>query len=365
MTDKKLRVGVIGANPVRGWAQQTHLPALVGLPDLELAAVCTTRAESAAESASKFGGPQAFHDHQDMLANADLDAVAVVVKVPDHHRLTMDVLDAGLPVYTEWPLGANLEEAQEMADKAREKGVTTMVGLQARRLPVLMRFKELVDDGYVGEVLSASLVRFESGILARNSDRTWQRDKTLGANTLTIAFGHAIDALCNVLGEFTELSAVIATRVDRWHEQDTDTMLDVTSPDTVAVTGTLVGGAVVTAQSGSIPWLGSGIRLEVYGRDGTLVFEFQEHPQPARLRILGGKATDSDLEVLEVPDRLTRVPDTVPQGLALPVAQNWLSFAHAIRTGERVEPDFDTAVQRHRLLDAIQRASDTGQRQTL
>ena len=59
MEEKKLRVGVIGANPVRGWAQRAHLPALVGLPDVELVAVCTTREESAAESARKFGARQA------------------------------------------------------------------------------------------------------------------------------------------------------------------------------------------------------------------------------------------------------------------------------------------------------------------
>ena len=365
MEEKKLRVGVIGANPVRGWAQRAHLPALVGLPDVELVAVCTTREESAAESARKFGARQAFHDHRDMLANADLDAVAVSVKVPDHYRPTMDALDAGLPVYTEWPLGVDLEEAQQMADRAREKGVSTMVGLQGRCHPTYLRLKELVDDGYIGELLSASLVQFGSGILARDSDRTWQRDKALGANTLTIAFGHVIDALCMCLGDFTEVSATVATRVHQWHERDTGKDLDVTSPDTVAVTGALAGGAVVSAQSSSIPWLASGFRLEVYGRDGTLVLESQEHPQTNGLRLMGGKAVDSVLQELEVPSRLTWVPDSVPQGSSLDVAQMWSRFVHAIRTGERVEPDFDTAVERHRLLDAIQRASDTGQRQTL
>ena len=365
MSDKKLRVGVIGANPVRGWAHRAHLPALSALPDFELAAVCTTREESAAESAARFGASQAFHDHRDMLARADLDAVAVSVKVPDHYSLTMDVLEAGLPVYTEWPLGANLDEAQQMADKAREKGVSTLVGLQGRCHPTYLRLKDLIDEGYLGEVLSASLVQFGSGILAHDSDRTWQRDKTLGANTLTIAFGHVIDALCMCLGEFTEVSSVVGTRVDQWHETDTDTMVDVTSPDTVAVTGTLSGGAIVSAQSCSIPWLGSGFRLHVYGREGTLALEAEEHPQTDGLRLLGGKASDQELSDLEVPGRLKWVPDSVPTGSPLNVAQMWSRFAQAIRTGERVEPDFDTAVTRHKLLDAIQRASDTGRRQTL
>jgi len=57
MASDKIRLGVIGANPTVGWAPRAHLPALVASPDIELTAVCTTRQESAAASASncKFG----------------------------------------------------------------------------------------------------------------------------------------------------------------------------------------------------------------------------------------------------------------------------------------------------------------------
>ena len=137
MAADKIRVGVIGANVNYGWGPRAHLPALLALPDFELAAVCTAHEETAKESAEKYGAPLAFHDHNEMLRQADLDAVAVVVRVPLHHGLTMDALGAGKDVYTEWPLGANSQEAQEMADLAREKGVRTMVGLQGRCAPAM------------------------------------------------------------------------------------------------------------------------------------------------------------------------------------------------------------------------------------
>ena len=247
MGNDKLRVGVTGANPNRGWAHQAHLPALVALPNIELVAVCTTRAESARASAEKFGADKAFSDHQEMLSDADLDAVAVSVKVPLHYQLTMDCLEAGKHVYTEWPLGANLHEAEELAQVAADKGVRTLVGLQGRCHPTHLRVRELIEEGYVGEVISANLSQFGSGILARSSDSTWQRDKTLGANTLTIGFGHVIDALCMCLGEFAEVSALVSTRVPQWHETDTGRTVDVTSPDNVLVTGALASGAVVSA----------------------------------------------------------------------------------------------------------------------
>ena len=180
MASEKIRIGVIGANVRKGWAHRSHLSALLASPEFELAAVCTTRPESAAESARQFGARMAFHNHEDMLASPDIDAVAVVVRVPSHFQLTKDALNAGKHVFTEWPLGADLAEATELAGLARQMGVQTMVGLQARAAPALMYLKELVESGYVGEVMSCHLSLIRDGVLERTSDRTWQRDDSLG-----------------------------------------------------------------------------------------------------------------------------------------------------------------------------------------
>ena len=363
--DRKFRVGLIGANVGYGWAPRAHLPALAEMPDIELAAVCTAHEETAAESAARFGAEMAFHDHREMLRRADLDAVAVLVRVPLHHRLTMDVLEAGRHVFTEWPLGANTAEAEEMARLAQSRGVLTMVGLQGRCSPELLRVKELIDEGYVGEVLSCNMAQFGSGVLSRTSDRTWQGDRALGATTLTIAFGHSIDSLCMCLGEFTEVAASVTTRVPRWSETDTGRTVEVSAPDTIMVDGTLASGAVVSATVGNVPFHASGYRLQVYGREGTLVVTSQQAPSLGGVRIYGGRAGDAELEELSVPAQHRWVPDSVPEGEPLNVAQMWGRFATAVRRNERASPDFETAVQRHRLLDAIQRASDTGQRQTV
>ena len=364
MATNRIRLGVIGANVTYGWTPRAHMPAIASSPDFELVAVCTAHEDTARESAKKFGAPMAFHDHREMLRQAELDVVAVVVRVPLHHRLTMDALEAGVHVYTEWPLGANLQEAEEIAGLARSKGVQTMVGLQSRCSPAFLTLKEMIDEGYVGEVLSCHLDQFGSGVLTRTSDRTWQSDRALGATTLTIPFGHAIDAMCMCLGEFQDVSAVVSTRVPQWHETDTGRMVDVSSPDNVIVNGTLSGGAVASAHVSSVPWHGSGHRLEVYGREGTLVLSSDQAASIGPVRLLGGKGGGSALEEIAIPPRHAWVPESVPQGPPFNIAQLWGRFADAIRSGERAEPDFDTAVSLHRLLDAIQRASDTGQRQT-
>ncbi len=181
---------------------------------------------------------------------------------------TMDALNAGKHVYTEWPLGRTTAEAVEMADLAREKGVRNMVGLQSRANPVLLYVKDLVASGYVGEVMSCHVNRIGGGVLERQSDRTWQRDKELGANTLTISCGHTIDALRFVVGDFSQVSSVVSTQASQWYEVDTDQMVDVTSPDNILVSGKLASGGVASVHIASNPFAGSGYRMEIYGREG-------------------------------------------------------------------------------------------------
>src|SRR5215204_7726213 len=192
---QKIRLGFVGANVRSTWASQSHFPALLASPDVEMTAVCTTRPESAEEAREAFGAKLAFHDYREMAVSPEIDAVAVVVKVPEHYGPTVAALEAGKHVYTEWPLGRSTAEAEELAALARSKGLQTAVGLQSRVSPTLMYMKELIESGYLGQVLSCHVSCIRDGSLARPSGRTWQRDFSQGANTLTIANGHVIDAL--------------------------------------------------------------------------------------------------------------------------------------------------------------------------
>ena len=360
MASEKIRIGVIGANISKGWAHRSHLPALLASPEFELTAVCTTHQETAEESKAKFGAKLAFHDHMDMLASSDVDAVSVVVRVPSHYQLTLDVLNAGKHIFTEWPLGATLAEAQELADLGRAKGVQTMVGLQARAAPAVTYMKELVETGYVGEVMSCHMSLLRGGVLERTSDRTWQRDDSLGATTLTIACGHAIDALRYVVGDFSNVSSVVATQASQWYETDTQQMVDVTAPDNILVSGRLASGAVASVHVASAPWADSGYRLEVFGREGTLIATSTDSPQVGDVRLQGAKTGDSSLRDLEFPGRHVYVLEGMPRGAPYNVGQMYYHFGQAIRTGVVCEPNFDTAVELHRFLDAIRESSDEG-----
>jgi predicted dehydrogenase len=218
-------------------------------------------------------------------------------------------------------------------------------------------------------VLAVNMHLMNSGVLTRPSDRTWQRDVTLGANSLTITFAHVFDAMCMVVGELAELSAVVSTQVPQWFESDTKKYVDVTSPDNIVVQGRLTNGAVVNASCGVQPFHGSGHRFEIYGKEGTLMMiGGGEGGEERSRKLLGGKKDDKALQELTVPEKFKWVPDAVRGGGAsYDVGQMWVKFAETIRGGSADPdfPDFDHAVRRHRTLDAIVRGSQMGQRQRL
>ena len=138
----KIRLGFVGANVRAIWASQSHFPALLASSDVELTAVCTTRPESAEEARKALGAKLAFHDVRAMMVSPEIDAVAVVVRVPWHYEATRAAIEAGKHVYTEWPLGRTTAEAEALAALARAKGLQTAVGLQSRVSPTLMYMKE-------------------------------------------------------------------------------------------------------------------------------------------------------------------------------------------------------------------------------
>src|SRR5881296_4612626 len=212
--DKRIRVGIIGANPDRGWAAQAHIPALRSLADdFEITALSTTRRESANAAAELFGVPAAFDNHQELVNSPAVDVVAVTVKVPHHFELATAALTAGKAVYCEWPLGNGLNEAETLAAVAKKKGVLAVAGLQARSAPSVAYVRDLITQGYVGEVLSTTLIGSGMGWGPTvEPSNVYMNDKKNGATMLSIALGHSVDALCHCLGEVRELSATMTVR---------------------------------------------------------------------------------------------------------------------------------------------------------
>jgi predicted dehydrogenase len=362
---KKIRVGIIGANPDRGWAAQAHIPALRSLPDdFEITALSTSRRESADAASKRFGVPLAFDNHEDLVRSPEVDVVAITVKVPHHFELATAALGAGKAVYCEWPLGNGLKEAERLAALATKKGVLAVAGLQARAAPAVAYVRDLISQGYVGEVLSTTLIGSGMGWGPTVEPfNVYINDKKNGATMLSIALGHAADALCHCLGEVRELSATMTVRRKSFTIAKTDESKPMAAEDQVAVTGLLESGAAFSIHYRGGVSRGTNLLWEINGTEGDLqLTSAGGQAQIFEMTVHGGKGAQSSLEVLPVPAQYRWSP---LQGPGTNVAQAYARFARDYREGTHLCPTFDDAVTRHRMLDAIERAATTGQRQTL
>src|SRR3954462_13311285 len=306
MPESALGVGIIGVSPVRGWAATAHIPALHALPNYEIRALSTHSAESARAVGEAFGVSAVFSDHEQMVTQPDVDLVAVTVKVPHHRELVAAALAAGKAVYCEWPLGRDVDDARGMAALAAEQGVRTLVGLQARQAPAIKFVQELLSDGYVGEVLSTSMVGLSVPGDVVVQANAYMLDKTNGANALTIAVGHSLDLLTYVLGEFTELSAVSDLRRPLITVEETGEQIVKTSADQLAVIGTLTSGATASIHIREAVAGGTGFLWEINGADGTIrITAAAAQPQIFPLTVEGARGPSNPAE-LAVPSALTQ-----------------------------------------------------------
>jgi predicted dehydrogenase len=328
--------------------------------------VSTSRRESADAARKLFAVPVAFDNHQDLVNSTAVDVVAVTVKVPYHLELATAALEAGKAVYCEWPLGNGLEEAETLAALAKKHGVLAVAGLQARSAPSVAYVRDLIRQGYVGEVLSTTLIGSGMGWGPTVEPfNAYVNDKKNGATMLSIAVGHAADALCHCLGEIRDLSATMTTRRQTFTIAETGESKPMIADDQVGVTGLLEGGAMFSIHYRGGFSRGTNLLWEINGTEGDLqVTAAGGQAQIFELEVRGGRGVQSSLEILPVPEQYRWSPPQVP-GPSTNVAQAYAHFARDYREGTHLCPTFDDAVTRHHMLNAIETAAATGQRQTL
>lgn len=365
MAESTLGVGIIGVSPVRGWAATAHIPALRALPNYQLRALSARSAESARAAGEVFGVSAVFADPEQLLTQPGIDVVAVTVKVPHHRALVSAALGAGKAVYCEWPLGRDLDDAQAMAALAAEQGVRTVVGLQARQAPAIQFVQQLLSGGYVGEVLSTTMVGLSVPGDVVVGPNAYMLDRTNGANVLTIAVGHSLDLLNYVLGEFAELSAVSELRRPRITIQETGEPIVKTAADQIAVIGTLSSGATASIHVREAVAGGTGFLWEINGTDGTLrITADAAQPQIFPLTVAGARGRDEPAQ-LATPAALAQQWPALTSLEGTPadnVGRAYAAFAADIDNGTHTVPDFADAVRRHQVIAAIERSAAAGER---
>ena len=150
---KPLRAGVIGV----GAMGRNHVRVYSELPDVEVAAVADIDEMLAVSVAQRYGS-KAYHDYKQLL-NENLDAISIAVPTTLHKRVALDCIQKGINILVEKPIADTVESATEITQAAQRKGVKLMVGHIERFNPAIIRLKELISNGQLGDVISISAKR--------------------------------------------------------------------------------------------------------------------------------------------------------------------------------------------------------------
>ena len=278
---------------------------------------------------------------------------------------------AGKDVFTEWPLARNLADAEEFATLAKQKHVRTLVGLQARQSPAIIKAKQLVEQGKIGKVLNTQMYGHGVGWGAVCPDfMLYSLDKDSGATLISIPFGHAVDALCFVLGEVESLNAVTKNTLPEVmlvdHQFQPIKTVPKTADDWISMTGTLVsGGGVSVTYGGDFSRTGRNFYWEINGTEGSLVLtgavgHVQTCEPTVELIDRDGKRETIELEKSTV---TRNEPYIHPGDLAFNVGRAWDAWADETATAEK-GPSFEDALVRMKMLEAIYRSAQHGTRQS-
>jgi predicted dehydrogenase len=358
MTEKQIRVGIVGASAQKSWAHLSHVPAINGLSGLKLAAVATRNEQSARKSAAAFGADRWFSDPLAMINDDQVDVITISVRVPAHRELVLAALSAGKAVYCEAPLGRTVAEAEEMANAVGS--LHTAIGLQGRLNPAVRRAAELLSSGKIGRPLNARIVSATTGFGPEIHSSHDLFNKTVsGANLLTITAGHTLDLIEAVLGQVTEVDALTETLWPAVKLSDTGAHSVRETPDHIDVLGRTRSGAVFTANiSGGVAPEDARFTFEIRGSEGTLSLT-GGHP-------FGFQAGDLKLA--------SNIPFATPEeavlsaGLMDPAINVAEVYAHLVRdmhSDTYNTPGFEHALHNARLIAAVRRAAERGERQKI
>ncbi len=119
LTDKKIRVAIIGCGSVSG----VYLPHLSKSPYVELVSACDIKPDRAAKRATEFNIPNQYPHIDKLLAGAPFDLMIDTTNMQEHGRLNKQAILAGKHVWSEKPMANTYKEGKELYDLAKSKGV--------------------------------------------------------------------------------------------------------------------------------------------------------------------------------------------------------------------------------------------------
>ncbi|HNS00190.1 MAG TPA: Gfo/Idh/MocA family oxidoreductase [Planctomycetota bacterium] len=361
------RVGFIGFGFIGG----VHAFAYRALPfhyerlpgEYELAAVATSRPETAEAARARGGFTRAARDWREIIEDPSIEIVHIATPNVYHREVLCAAIEAGKHIYCEKPLAATLAEARAVGAKLASYGGTSQMVLQNRFFAATVKAAELAREGFLGEVLCVRGAYLHSGTLDAHKALNWKATIAQGGGGVVNDLGpHILDLVELLAGPIDAVSA--ATRIalpDRRVVVGGADAGPPTAEDHAVALVRLAGGGTGTVEvskvaTGTLDEL----RIEVHGTGGALRFDLMT---PNWLDVFDQRRPEEGWR--RVPT-IGNYPDK--NALRGKNAIGWVrshiaclyNFLCAAAEGRPAAPDLAAGIRLQALCDAVYRSAASG-----
>lgn len=366
---KPLKIALIGYGGIGRVHAMAYrdIPFTYGLPAemVKLAAVATTRAETAEKAAKEIGCEIYTDNFHELLARPDIDLIDCCTPNNAHREIILAAAKAGKHIYCEKPLAMNLLEAQEMLDAVKAAGVKTQMTFNFRFFPAILRAKELIEEGFLGRVFSFRGRYYRSSYIDPEKPLSWRLSKDVsGGGALFDLGSHIIDLLYYLLGPFTTVQANLDTLIkERPLKAGSAEKGPVDVDDFALITARLASGTLGHIE---ISRMGTGVNneclFEIYGDKGSIRFNAED---PSYLEVYDVRDSGNmrGFKKLETIGRYSgqKAPDgSMPTGFVRTHAECQYQFLKAIWEDRDGSPNVADGLHVQAVMEAAARAAKQG-----
>jgi predicted dehydrogenase len=302
-----------------------------------------------------------------LVRSPEIDAVVVVTPNNLHYSQTMAALEQGKHVFCEKPLAMDLREAREMYEAAQRSGLVHMANFTFRGAPTFARMKELIDQGYAGNIyhIAVSFI----GFFNRGDAMVWRRDRAqAGYGALGDLGSHAVDMARWMCGEIARVSGHLATVTPHLKLPDGKTVPNETDDTCAILLGFRSGaeGIIHASWTGHSGLAGMLLRVEVHGSNGMLVADTNLYANPRSwITLVGAQGDQKQAEPLPMPRQYTEGLDVTSRDALVRTLTRkpWYAaqrFVEALLGRREPSPSFFDGMRVQEVLDAAYASNQQG-----
>ena len=290
MAEDTIRIGFVGAGAN---TKLRHIPGFKAIEGVELVSVANRSRESSQRVADEFEIPEVYDNWLDLIEAEDTDAICVGTWPYLHCTLVLAALENEKHVLTEARMAMDASEAHTMLEASREHpNLVTQIVPAPLTLKVDAKIKQLIAEGYLGDILSVDLMWHYGNFIDYESPFHWRHNRDLsGYNMMYVGIWY--EALMRWIGPAASVSAFTRVNVTSRRDDSGDRRY-ISVPDHVEILCEMVFGPVMHMCFSTVSGLSPADRVWLFGTQGTLMLDIPT------MTLHGGRRGEEQLSEMEV-----------------------------------------------------------------